>query len=409
MKKLRIFPIFYIIAMILNLSACSVGMPSSPYELYANVADNFGSETVSKVLGKRLDGIASEMSPENSAKLSAAIHDIRINNSHFAFPVMLCDLPEGFSAVTVKEHSLDSDDFRFFEGELLYSGEKLADVYIIREKRANESQSVIVGGLLSSSVCKWSVGKADICGSDLFDIFGEPSSQEPLVSEGVPDYAYISENGDFALFVSSVNSAIVFSLDCSELENNMTLCEYAPYDDFGGFSELAPITGEPREFDGNLSFAENGVVIGADSCPANIKVSELGGDMGLAYYGTEPYNDSDESLAEYVSDTYLLLYKGRYFGIVQSFRKEEQPQNEGQIYLWMIYDREDIFCDASLAGIPASQDTDSIEAAFTNSSKGEDGDISMYDIAESEGRQYFAVYVRDEKNRSTLMIQPFFN
>lgn len=394
--------------MVLSLSACSAEKPSSPYELYANAADNFGSDTVSKVLGKRLDGTASEMSPENSAKLSAAIRDIRINNSHFALPVMLCDLPEGFSAVTVKEHSLDSDAFRFFEGELLYDGEKLADVYIIRQKRAEESQSVIVGALLSSSVCKWSVGKADICGSDLFDIFGEPSSRESLVSEGVPDYSYISGNGDFALFISSVNSVIVFSLDCSELENNRTLCEFAPYDDFGGFSELAPITGEPREFDGNMAFAENGVMIGADSCPANIKVSELGGDMGLAYYDTEPYNNSDESLAEYVSDIYLLLYKGRYFGIVQSFRKEEQPQSEGQIYLWMIYDRKDIFCDASLAGIPASQDSGSIEAAFSNSEKSENGDISMYGIAESEDRQYFAVYVRDENNRSTLMIKPFF-
>ena len=405
---MRIFPIFCVITMILSLSACSLERVHSPYALYLKVSDNFSGDVVGEVLGKRLDGSASEMSRENSQKLTEAIHDIRINNSRIALPVMLCDLPEGFSAEPVSEVPLESHDFSFFEGDLLYNGEKLAIVYIIREKRAEESQSVIVGALLSSSDCKWSVGEADVCGSSLRDIFGEPSSSEPLASESVPDYAYIADNGDFALFISSVNSTMLFSLDCAQLENNKSLCAYAPYDDFNGFSELAPVSGEPREFDINAAFAENGIVIGDFSCPANIKISEIGGDIGLAYYETEPYDESDEAAEGYVSDTYLLLYKGRYFGIVQSFRKEGQPMDEGQMYVWTIYGREDIFCDASLAGIPVSQDIESIGAIFENSSRNEDGDVSMYGISKADGEQYFVIYIRDFEGRSTLMLMPYF-
>lgn len=409
MKKLRIFPLFCVIAVIFSLSACSIQKSISPYSFYKNAADNFDGDVVSMVLGKKLDGTASVMSPENSLKLRDALHDIKINNSRIALPIMICDLPEGFSARDVSEVLLESNDFTFFEGDLLYDGERLAIVYILREKRAEENEGVIVGALLSSADCKWSIGGADSCGADsLRDNFGEPSASEALVSEGIPDHAYAADNGDFALFVSAVNSVMTFSLDCSLLESNKALCEYAPYDDFDGFSDFAPVSGEPRDFDGAMALDENGIVIGDFSCPADIKVSELDGDISLAYCGTEPYDESDEDMAEYVSDTYLLLYKGRYFGIVQSFRKEEQSQGEAQMYLWSLYSRDDLLCDASLAGIPASQDMGSIEAVFSNADKRDSGDIGMYGICGSDGNQYFAIFIRSTDGRSTLIIQPYF-
>ncbi|MCI7767496.1 MAG: hypothetical protein MSJ26_05890 [Oscillospiraceae bacterium] len=400
---------FCVIAMFFSLSACSLEKNISPYSFYKNAADNFDGDVVQTVLGKKLDGRASVMSDEYSMKLREALHDIRVNNSRIALPVMICDLPEGFSAQTVSEVPLDSKNFTFFEGDLLFGGEKLAIVYILREKRAEETQGVIVGALLSSADCKWSVGGADSCGIDkLRDNFGEPSASEALVSDGIPDHAYVADNGDFALFISSVSSVMAFSLDCSLLESNKTLCEYAPYDDFDGFSDLAPVSGEPRDFDGAMALGENGIVIGDFSCPADIMVSELGGDIGLAYYGTEPYDESDESMAEYVSDTYILLYKGRYFGIVQSYRKEEQPLSEARMYLWSVYSREDIFCDASLAGIPVSQDIDSIEAVFSNADRRDNGDMGMYSVCKADGSDYFAVYIRNADGRSTLIIQPYF-
>lgn len=398
-------------AALLSLTACLPAKePASPYEQYAHVSDNFGSDAVEEILGARLNDSSKTMTAENSEKLRNAVHDIRINNSRIALPLMVCDLPEGFTVKYGDEYKFDSFDYTMFSSKLVYEGSELADAYIVRRSGTTEQEGAIIALMLESGSCKWSVGEADSCNiKTLENAFGEPSSSEALASEDGSDYSYIADSGEFALFIPSINCSVIFALNCTELEENSSLCEYVPYDDFEGMTDLPPVSGEKKNFDGAAAFSENGVVIGDFSCPANVTAGELENtDITLVYCSTEPYDEEEEKADGLVSDLYLLLYKGRNFGVCESVRKEEEPWEAAEMYLWFIHGRDDILCDISLAGIPVSQSKESLEDCFNLSYLDEDSeDFLTYGKYDSRDSSYFVTYIRHSSGSSALLTEKF--
>lgn len=342
--------------------------PSSVYEKYAHVSDNFGSDTAEKILGKKL-GITSEtMNAENSQKLRNAIHHIRINNSSIALPPMICDLPEGFSVIYGDEYKLDDYDFSMFTGVLAFGESELGDVFIAHRKGVAREEGVIIGMMISSGCCKWSLGEAE--NSDLKTLenaFGKPSETNTDFSDIGTAYFYVTDSGEVAMFTPKINRAFIFALNCTELEENKALCEYVPYDDFSGMTDLPHLTGEKAEFYEAAAFSDNAVVIGDIFFPANSPVSFFDStDISFVYFETKPYAGvyahNGDSL---IHDCYPVLYKGRYAGLCRSVRQEEESTENAPICLWRILDRESLPCDVSIAGIPASQTNESLEQCLS--------------------------------------------
>ncbi|MGN1100829.1 MAG: hypothetical protein ACI4RG_01460 [Huintestinicola sp.] len=395
-------------AIAISLTAClPEKQPVSVYEKYAHVSDNFGSDTAEKLLGKKLGVTSETMNAENSEKLRSALHDIRINNSRIALPLMICDLPEGFSVIYGDEYKLEGFDYSMFTGVLAFGESELGDVYIAHRNGLSEQEGVIIGAMVNSEGCKWSLGEAE--SSDIRSLenaFGKPSLTGSDVSGYGTSYTYVTDSGEVAMFIPMINNAFLFALNCTELEENKALCEYVPYNDFEGMSDLPPVTGDKEKFDVEAAFSEKGIVIGDFSCPANLTVSKLENtDLSLVYYETEEYSGEKEN---FVNDSYMLLYKGRNIGVCQSIRKEEQPREEAEMCLWFIAGRDDLPCDAALAGIPASQSRDSFENIFTYYSTDlESNDFSLYGSYDSEDKEYFVTYMRRDNGRSVLMTEEF--
>ncbi len=398
----------------LFLTACHQEKVSlSPYEQYYHTAENIDSETICEAFGAEFENVT-VMSAENSEKLRAAAGDIRINNSRIALPLLVSDLPEGFRVQYGKGERLDND-YMYFDGELIFGGErletgdggaiikggeKLADLTILKGSGMSETEGVIYSMTLSSDICKWSIGEADICSpAELERIFGTPSAAETLSDENVPDLFYVSDRCEFAGFMPSSSSVMIGSLDCTRLEENKAFCEYVPYNDFDNMTDLPPLTGEPKKFEALSVFKDAEVTIGDFSCAPYIPISSLEGDISLIPLETAPMEGTEN-----LSDKYLLLYKGRYFGMTTAMRKPDRSADEGMIYAWYLADRENLPCDASLAGIPVSQDTESLAAYFENGELKEDGSFVMYDICELEGQSVFVFYTRNS-GISALMIQ----
>ncbi|MDY3791100.1 MAG: hypothetical protein SOZ56_01330 [Oscillospiraceae bacterium] len=411
MKKLKIFSLLAAIMTALSLTAClPEKKPVSVYEQYSDVSENFGSDVVEGILGKKLGGSREVMNAENSEKLRSALHDIRINNSRIALPLMVCDLPEGFSVIYGDEYKLDGYDYSMFTGVLAFGESELGDVYIARRRGVSEQEGVIIGAMFNSDSCKWSVGEADSCDINVLEnAFGKPSGTESIASENSSDHTYIADSGEFALFIPRINCAFVFAINCTQLEENKALCEYVPYDDFVRMTDLPPVSGEKTDFDGGAAFSENGIVIGDFSCPANIAVSRLENtDISLVYYETKAGDGENESGENLVYDSYILLYKGRNIGVCQSVRKEEQPRAEAEMYLWLVSDRAGLPCDVSLAGIPVSESRDSLEKCFNfYSIDPKCDDFELYGLNSTGDKDYFVTYFRRGSGSSVLMIEKF--
>ena len=412
-KKLTAF----ILTAVLLFTACQPKETPTAYEMYSHTADQIDSETIMSALSEDLSSV-NVMSAKNSEKLRDAVSDIRINNSRIALPLLVSDLPEGFLVQYGKGERLDND-YMYFDGELIFGGEriemndggaiinggeKLADLMLLKGSGMSEREGIIFSVTLSSDICKWSFGEADICSpSELERIFGTPSASECLSDENVPDLFYVSDSGEFARFMPSVSAVMITALECSRLEENKALCEYVPYTDFDNMTDLPPLTGEKKEFEALSVFKGNAVCIGELSAAPYIPVSSLEGDIGLIPLETAPIDGTEN-----VSDKYLLLYKGRYFGAVMAKRRSELPAEEGMIYAWYLAEREYLPCDASLADIPLSQDTESIAAYFENSELKEDGSFVMYDICDVDGQEFCVFYSRSS-GVSALIVEPVEN
>ena len=417
MKRIDLTAIVFAAITALFLTACQPKETTTAYEMYSHTADEIDSETIMSAISENLSSV-NVMSAENSEKLRAALSDIRINNSRIALPILVSDLPEGFQVQYESGERLD-DNYMYFDGELVFGGERiemsdggaiikggerLADLTLLKGSGMSEREGVIFSITLSSDICKWSIGEAELCSpSELERIFGTPSAAECLSDENVPDLFYVSDNGEFARFVPSVSKMMIVSLDCTRLEENKALCEYVPYNDFDDMPDLPPLTGDIKKFDALSALKNGSVVIGGESLRPYMPISALSHDFGLIPLETSPVKDSES-----VSDKYILLYKGRYFGSVMAMRMPELPAQEGMIYAWYLTGRENLPCDASLAGIPVSEDSESVAAFFDNCEVKEDGGLVMYDICEVEGQKFLVFYSRSS-GISALITEPIIN
>ena len=81
--------------------------------------DNLGEGIIDNILSEYVTSSvdAKVMSDENAAKLDEAFRNIRINNSHFALPMMIMALPKGFSA----KIDYDSKSEKITEDFCIYS------------------------------------------------------------------------------------------------------------------------------------------------------------------------------------------------------------------------------------------------------------------------------------------------
>ncbi|MGN0637050.1 MAG: hypothetical protein ACI4J0_01655 [Huintestinicola sp.] len=412
MKKRKTLQIIAIILFALFFMPLPIKAPHSwVYKKYAHVSDNFGSDTAEKVLGKKFGFSAETMNAENSEKLRSAIHDIRINNSRIALPLMICDLPEGFSVIYGDEYKLDGYDFSMFTGVLAFGESELGDVYIAHRRGVSEEEGVIIGMMISSGICKWSLGEAKNSNlKTLENAFGKPSETDTNLSDIGTTYFYVTDSGEMAVFDPKINRVFIFALNCTELEANKALCEYVPYDDFEGMTDLPPLAGEKAEFDEAAAFSEKGIVIGYFSCPANITVGELENtDISLVYCETMPYEGvnvhNPDSL---IHDCYLVLYKGRYVGVCQSVRQEEESAENAPICFWRILDRESLPCDVSIVGIPASQTNESLEQCLSSDFGDEEsGKLWAEGLYEADGELYYVGYIRSSSGYSSLLTDKY--
>ena len=279
MKRNDLTTLIFAAIAALFLTACQPKETLSPYEQYSRTGENFDTQTICNAFGEDIENVT-VMSAENSERLRAAAGDIRINNSRIALPLLVSDLPEGFQVQYGKGERL-GNDYTYFDGELIFGGErlqtsdggaiinggeKLADLTLLKGSGLSETEGVICSITLSSDICSWVVGDADICSPSVIEgCFGTPSAAEMLSDENVPDYFYVSDSGEFALFMPSSSSVMIASFDCTRLEDNKALCRYAPYDDFDNMPELPPMTGDTKKFDALSALNDGSVVIGGES------------------------------------------------------------------------------------------------------------------------------------------------
>ena len=332
------------------------------------------------------------LSEEDSEKLEEAFKNIRINNSRFALPMMIMALPEGFSVKldpdSKGEEAVTEDDFHMYMGELYWEDEMCADVAVILKDGAEEQYGIILGmAPLMSSTCKWSFGDIEYTNDieKMTECFGEPSAQVDL--SGLNSTIYISGIGSTVIFFDEFNAVFCLTLNTDDTIKNMLLTESVPYDDFDGIPEIPEVTGEPREIDWNGIFDEDCVIIGNERYPALTPISELGEDIFLFNYsiGINYYKNED-----YLRDSYLLMYKGREIGMVNAFRKADEPKENGVINSWVfINDSLPEYLPAGMMGVPFSQDRASVGKVYTSYEQNDGSSYLRYKgITEKDGENY---------------------
>lgn len=334
------------------------------------------------------------MSDENSEKLEEAFKNIRINNSRFALPMMVMALPEGFSVKidydSKSEEAVTEDSFYMYSGDL-YMGDELCTPIAVILKDGEEEQYGIILGMtaLISTDCKWSFGDIEYTNDTekITGCFGEPSVHANF--SDINFMGYVSKTGSIVFFINDTNALLCLSLNTDDTIKNIFFNECVPYDDFDGIPEIPEVTGEPREIDWSAVFNDDCIIIGNDKYSALTPISELGKDIFLFDFniGSE-YEKNDE----YLTDAYLLMYKGREIGLANALRKADEPQENGVIFSWVFMkDSLPEYVPAGMMGIPFSQDNASIEKIYApyKKTEGKTTDFLLYrGTAEKDGENY---------------------
>lgn len=350
-------------------------------KLGEGIIDNILSEYVADNTDAKI------MSDENAAKLDEAFRNIRINNSRFALPMMIMALPEGFSVKIDYDSKSEkiTEDFCIYSGELCTEDEMCAQVAVMMREDSEEKYGIIIGITAAiSSMCKWSFG--DITYSNdtekLVECFGEPSADLTL-SSSLCSTAYVTPSGSMIIFYNTLNAITCMSLNIDRTVENMLLTEYVPYDDFDGISEIPELTGEPRDIDWNIIFDDDCVIIGNEKYPALTRIGNLGDNITLFDFDIGKENSANP---EYLSDSYLLMYKDRQIGQLGAWRRKGEKPENAVIQSWM-FDYPEYKFPASVIGIPFSQGFDDVSKVYPPIEK--DGSIIRYmGVAEKDGEKY---------------------
>ncbi|MDE6599487.1 MAG: hypothetical protein K2K34_05340 [Oscillospiraceae bacterium] len=351
-------------------------------KLGEGIIDNILSEYISDNTDTTI------MSDENAAKLEEAFRNIRINNSRFALPMMIMALPKGFSVKIDYDSKSEkiTEDFCIYTGELYMDDEMCAYVTVMMREDSEEKYGIIFGITAAmSSMCKWSFGDIKYSNDTekLIECFGEPSVIMNL-SSSLSSVAYVTKNGSMIMFYNDINGITCMSLDTDSTVENMFLTEYVPYDDFDGIPEIPELTGETREIDWSMIFDEDCITIGNEKYPTLTHVGDFGEDITLFDYGLGNEYSANEN---YLTDTYLLMYKEREIGMLTALRKKEQQPEEAVTMSWMFTDYPDFKFPAAVMGIPFSQNFDDITNIYLPTKKS-DSINSYFGVTEKDEEKY---------------------
>lgn len=325
------------------------------------------------------------MPEKNSARLAEALRNIRINNSRFALPLMIKDIPQGFSIKIDKDEKEEIfNNFALYIGTLYMGDEKCAETIVILKDGAEEKYGIIISISLTSEMCKWSVGDIELSYDydKIMQSFGDPSSYGS--SDLLGAISYITKNNEYVSFFYGLNAVMCFSFNMNNIEKNARLVEYVPYDDFDRIPEIPELTGEPREIDWNRIFDEDCIVIGNEKLPAMVRIGDLGGDLHLT--GNIALKNEN-----YSKDEYTMMYKGRDIARVYALRKKNEPPEDAVILLWVIDN--DIKFPAAVMDMPLSQDFDEISKVYIPNTKEDNSEYQYMGIAEKDGEKYMCSIV----------------
>lgn len=325
------------------------------------------------------------MSDENAEKLEKALQNIRINNSRFALPMMIKDLPKEFSIkINQEEKEEIGQKFSLYMGTLFMGDERYAETLIILKDGAEEKYGIIVGISAFSEMCKWSFGDIEFSYDydKIMQCFGDPSSYSAH-SDLLGALGYVTPNNDYVEFLIGLNGIMCFSFNMENIAENGLLAEYAPYDDFDGIPEIPELTGEPREIDWSRIFDEDCIVIGNEKYPSLARIGDLGDDINIIEYSTGRDFSQD---GNYLKDTYTIMYKGRTIGDIYAMRQSGEPLDDALIYGWSLL-LDQIPFPTAIMDIPLSQDFDEISKIYTPNAQN-DKFYKYLKIAEADGEKY---------------------
>lgn len=325
------------------------------------------------------------MSDENAAKLEEALQNIRINNSRFALPMMIKDLPKEFSIKINRDEKEEiGGKFFLYMGTLFMGDERYTDALIILKDGADEKYGIIVGMSAYSEMCKWSFGDIEFSydNDKIIQCFGDPSSYSNH-SDLLGALGYVTPNNDYVEFLIGLNGIMCFSFNMENITENGLLAEYAPYDDFDGIPEIPELTGEPREIDWSRIFDEDCIVIGNEKYPSLARIGDLGDDINIIEYSTGRDFSQD---GNYLKDTYTIMYKGRTIGDIYAMRQSGEPLDDALIYGWSLL-LDQIPFPTAIMDIPLSQDFDEISKIYTPNAQN-DKFYKYLKIAEADGEKY---------------------
>ena len=359
--------------------------------------DEMGQGMLDYVLGDYIDEDTNPvlLTGERAERLEEAFRNIRINNSHFALPLMIYSLPEGFTVkYDLSSETKDKESgFNFYSGELLYDGEMCANIYIIRKDGEDEENGIICGMVVMSSYCKWSFDAVEYSNDkeQLIECLGEPSCFTDI-AERLPIALYVSDIGSTVLFFEEVNSFIAVNFNFKNTLANALFVESVPYDDFDNMIEIPELSGEPRTFDFNMMFEDDCIIIGNDKYPVNVKLSDLSEDIKLFEYniGKEPYSNKD-----YLNDTYLLMYKGRELAMVGTTRTKDQLPEEAYMSSWMFTEINKSPVTGSACGVSFNQNFSDVPEIYLEP----DGEPPYYKYigtTEKDGEKYRCSFLMGE-------------
>lgn len=329
------------------------------------------------------------MSDENAAKLEKALQNIRINNSRFALPMMIKDLPKEFSIkINQDEKEEIGGKFSLYMGTLFMGDERYTDALIILKDGADEKYGIIVGMSAYSEMCKWSFGDIEFSydNDKIIQCFGDPSSYSNH-SDLLGALGYVTPNNDYVEFLIGLNGIMCFSFNMENITENGLLAEYAPYDDFDGIPEIPELTGEPREIDWNRIFDEDCIVIGNEKYPSLARIGDLGDDINIIEYSTGRDFSQD---GNYLRDTYTIMYKGRTIGNIYAMRQSGEPLDDALIYSWSLT-LDQIPFPTAIMDIPLSQDFDEISKIYTPNAQNEKF-YKYLKIAETDEEKYMCTF-----------------
>ena len=303
------------------------------------------------------------MSDENAEKLEEAFENIRINNSRFALPMMILALPKGFSVKidydSKSSNAVTENGYYLYSGELYTDGEVCAHVSLILKDGAKEKYGIILAfGTLMSSECKWSFGNIEYSNDTekIIDCFGEPSFYAN--DDDMSIMAYVTNEGTTAMFIKEINAIICYNFNIENTISNSLLAEYVPYDDFDGIPDIPNVSGETRDIDWNGIFADDCIIIGNDKYSALTRIGDLGDDIVLFD------RDIGKSYAknnDYLTDSYILMYKGREAGLITALRKNDEQSEDGIITSWTFMDA---MFPVGIMGIPYLQSISSVSRVY---------------------------------------------